>query len=98
MTDINKSNNLHGGQDSDGVSNKETLNFSLFRNLCSYNSKTVSFDELERLVRYDADVKDKSAASISMKNVVGKKEADDQVKQKLLPAVSVAVLFNGSGK
>ena len=72
--------------------------FNLFKNLCSYNSKQIAFDELERLVRYDADVKDKSAAYISMKNVVGKKEADDQVKQKLLPAVSVAVLFNGSGK
>lgn len=72
--------------------------FNEFKNLCSYNSKQIGFDEFERLVKHDADVKDKSEAYISMKNAVGKKEADDQVKQKLLPAVSVAVIFNGAGK
>lgn len=72
--------------------------FNLFKNLCSYNSKQIGFDELERLIKYDADVKDKSAAYLSMKKAVGKREADAQVKQKELPAVSVQVIFNGAGK
>lgn len=74
------------------------LNVSLFKNLCSSNNKAVGIDELERLVKFDADVLSKTEAYRKMYIAVGKKEADKQVKQKLLPACSVAVLFNGMGK
>ena len=96
MTEINNTPKVERSLNTEAIMSSPV--FNLFKNLCSYNSKQITFDELERLVRYDADVKDKSAAYLSMKKAVGKKEADDQVKQKLLPAVSVAVLFNGAGK
>ena len=74
------------------------LKVSLFKNLCSFNSKAVELSEIVRLVKYDNDVKKKSEAYVSMMKAVGKKEADDQVKQKQLPACSIAVLFNGVGR
>ena len=74
------------------------IKFSQFQNLCSYNSKAVGFNELVRLVKYDNDVKNKTDAYRQMLKAVGKKEADENVKKKLLPACSIAVLFNGAGK
>ena len=74
------------------------LNVSQFKNLCSYGSKSVNLEEIVRLIKYDNDVKNKSDTYQKMLKAVGKKEADDQVKQKMLPACSIGVLFNGTGK
>lgn len=58
---------------------------SLFKNLCSFNSKTVDLQEILRLVKYDSDVANKSEVYLKMMKAVGKKEADSQVKEKQLP-------------
>ncbi len=71
---------------------------SLFKNLCSSGSKAFGMQEIERLVQYDNDVRFKTEAYRSMLKAVGKKEADAQVKQKQMPACSIAVVFNGIGK
>lgn len=47
--------------------------FNLFKNLRSFNSKQIGFDELERLVKYDANVEDKSSAYLSMLKPSAKK-------------------------
>lgn len=76
-----------------------TIMVSLFKNLSSSASKAVDFDsEIERIVKHDADTKEKTEAYRQMKRAVGKKEADAQIKQKVMLACSIAVLFNGAGK
>ena len=81
-----------------GMSPMAAQKVSLFQNLHSFNSKAVCLSEIERLIKFDTDVKNKSEVYRKMLIAIGKKEADDQVKQKLLPACSVAVLFNGAGR
>lgn len=72
---------------------------SLFKCLNSSTSKAVDFDkEIERLVKYDNDVKDKTEAYQKVLHAVGKKEADERIKEKVMPACSIAVLFNGAGR
>lgn len=72
---------------------------SLFKNLSSSTSKAVEFDsEIVRIVKYDRDMDDKTKAYRQVKRAVGKKEADRQIKEKVMPACSIAVLYNGAGK
>ena len=76
---------------------KAPVLFNLFQSLCSFKSKQVNLDEIVRLVKYDTDVDTKTQAYRQVKKAVGKKTADEQVKQKTIPAFSVAVLFDGNG-
>lgn len=76
---------------------KAPILFNLFQSLCSFKSKQVNLDEIVRLVKYDTDVDTKTQAYRQVKKAVGKKTADEQVKQKTIPAFSVAVLFDGNG-
>jgi hypothetical protein len=71
---------------------------SLFQNLSSVTSKAITLEEVERLVRYDSHVATKTSDYRKMKDVLGKAKADEEVKEKLLPAISVAVLFDGNGR
>lgn len=91
-------NSPQGVQNENGVAITATPNVSLFKNLCSYTSKTIGFEEIVRLVKYDSDVKDKTEAYRKTLLAVGKKEADDRIKTKLVPACSIAVVFNGAGR
>ena len=72
--------------------------FSLFQSLNSVPSRAVGFDEVVRLIRYDSDVATKTESYRKMAAVLGKKKADEEVKQRVMPAVSVAVLFDGNGR
>lgn len=72
---------------------------SLFKCLNSSASKPVDFDEeIGRMVRHDSNVEDKTKAYRTVLHTVGKKEADEQIKEKVMPACSIAVLFNGAGR
>lgn len=93
---MKQKNNAHKGKQLESMLTE--IKVSQFQNLCSYNSKVVGFDELVRLVKYDSAVKNKTDAYRQMLKAVGKKEADEHVKKKVLPACSIAVLFNGAGR
>ena len=71
---------------------------SLFKNLQSPQSRDIRLEELVRLVMHDSDVAYKTETYRKMEYTLGKQKADSEVKQKLLPAVSVAVLFDGNGR
>ena len=71
---------------------------SLFQNLLSIVSVTAALDEVLRLIRYDSSVEGKTDSYRKMMAVLGKAKADEELKQKQLPAVSVAVLFDGNGR
>ena len=71
---------------------------SLLQNLQSIVSVPVGLDEVLRLIRYDSSVEGKTVSYRKMMAVLGKAKADEELKQKLLPAVSVAVLFDGNGR
>jgi len=71
---------------------------SLFQNLSSVTSKAIPLQELERLVRYDSHVEMRTRDYRKMRDALGKPKADEEVKEKLMPATSVAVLFDGNGR
>lgn len=77
---------------------KKRILFNLFQNLRAYNSSQVDLDEIVRLVKYDSSVSDKNETYLRIKKAVGKKTADEEVKTKQVPAFSVAVLFDGTGR
>ena len=69
---------------------------SLFQNLYSSQSISILLGKLERLVMHDNDVKEKTLLYLRIKEALGKAKADEDVKQKRMPAVSVT--FNGTGR
>ena len=71
---------------------------SQFQNLQSPQSRTVAFEEVVRLVMHDDHVKRMTEAYVKMHGVLGKAKADSEVKQRKMPAVSVAVTFDGIGR
>ena len=76
----------------------EDLRLSVFANLQSYNSKAVGMDEIVRMVRHDIIVKNKTLGYRSMAKTISEAEAKKNIKEKIVEAFSVAVLFNGMGK
>ena len=76
----------------------EDLKLSVFANLQSYNSKPVGMDEIVRMVRHDIIVKNKTAGYRAMAKTISEAEAKKNIKEKIVEAFSVAVLFNGTGK
>ena len=71
---------------------------SLFQNLSAVSSKAIGLEEVERLIRYDSHVEARTSDYQKMKDVLGKPKADEEVKEKRMPAISVAVLFDGNGR
>ena len=92
MTDNKITNYQLGLHETNGVAAMATPNVSLFKNLSSYTSKPVGFDEIVRMIKYDTDVKVKTESYRKTLQVIGKKEADDRIKSKMIPACSIAVL------
>ena len=70
----------------------QELKVSQFQNLQSVTSKATALNEVLRLIRYDSSVESKTVSYRKMMAVLGKAKADEELKQKQLPAVSVAVL------
>ena len=77
---------------------KERNRVSLFQCLRAYSSATVGMEEIVRLIRYDEAVKNKTEAYRRMAMAIGKKKADEEVKERMMPAFSVGVLFDGNGR
>ena len=75
-----------------------TQQFSLFQHLQSVASRAIPLEEMVRLIQYDGDVAAKTSDYRRMAVVLGKKKADEEVKERRMPAVSVAVLFDGNGR
>ena len=71
---------------------------SLFQCLTSVPSKAVGLEEVVRLIRHDSGVTGRTESYRQMARVLGKEKADEEVKRKLMPAVSVGVLFDGNGR
>ena len=71
---------------------------NLFQNLQSIVSVTIVMDEVVRLIMHDRDVATKTESYRKMMAILGKAKANEEVKQKLLPAISVAVMFDGNGR
>ena len=71
---------------------------SLFQNLIAVPNKAIDLEEVVRLIQYDLDVTEKTQAYRQMKRILGKPKADEEVKTQKMPAVSVAVLFDGVGR
>ena len=71
---------------------------SLFQCLTSVPSRAVGLEEVVRLIRYDSSVEGRTQSYRKMAAVLGKEKADEEVKRKLMPAVSVGVLFDGNGR
>ena len=76
----------------------EDLKLSVFANLQSYNSKAVGMEEIVRMVRHDIIVKNKTLGYRAMAKTISEAEAKKNIKEKIVEAFSVAVLFNGTGK
>lgn len=75
----------------------EELKVSLFANHHAYSSALVTLKEIVRLIRHDQNIAANTESYRKTKDVMGKKHADKNVKEKLLPAFSVAVTFHGLG-
>jgi len=71
---------------------------SLFQNLASVASKAVRLEEVTRLIQYDSSVASKTENYRKIASVLGKEKADEEVKRKVMPAVSIGVLFDGNGR
>ena len=71
---------------------------SLFQSLNSSPSRAVGMEEVERLIHYDNDVKQKTESYRQMASVLGKAKADEEVKRRVVPACSIGVLFDGNGR
>ena len=76
----------------------EEIKVSIFANLQSYTSKEICMDEVIRLIKHDAIVKQKTAVYRQMAHVLSREEANKNVKVKSMEACSVAVVFDGTGK
>ena len=74
------------------------IRVSLFKCLEAYESKPVGLDEIRRLIVYDADVKLKTGNYREIAHRVSRDKANSAIKQKMVPAFSVGVLFTGAGR
>ena len=74
------------------------LKVSIFANLQAYANKEVSMEEVIRMIKHDLYVSQKTAAYRQMASVISREEANKNVKVARMEAVSVGVVFNGTGK
>ncbi len=74
------------------------LRLSVFANLQAHASKEIGMDEVIRLIKHDLYVNQKTAAYRQMASIISREEANKSVKIARMEAVSVAVVFNGTGK
>ena len=79
------------------MQNLEDLKVSLFSNHLAYSNALVTLKEIVRLVRYDKNIAANTESYRKTMVVMGKKHADTNLKQKLMPVFGVAVTFHGIG-
>lgn len=74
------------------------LRVSIFKCLDSYESRAVSLDEVVWWIGCDNSVRQKQELYLNMVRTVSKQVAKKQVKEQMMPAFSVGVLFGGYGR
>ena len=77
--------------------NIQELKLSLFPNHHSYSSKLVPLSQIVNMIRYDQIIAANTESYRKTMAVMGKKHANTNIKEKLVPAFSVAVTFSGLG-
>ena len=74
------------------------LKFSLFGSLKGTESKAVSVDEIIRLIKHDDSVAQKTDLYRQMAQNVSRETAKKEIKEKVMPAFSVGVVFKSYGR
>ena len=77
---------------------KNNLKLSVFGTLQSYESKPLSLDTILWWIRQDKSVAEKTELYRNLARVVSPDEAKKKVKEAMMPAFSVAVLFKDRGR
>lgn len=78
--------------------NLKNIKLSIFKNLQSYESKPISLDTVLWWIKNDQSVKNKTELYRNLAKTISREEANKKVKDTIMPAFSVALLFNGNGK
>ena len=76
----------------------QDIKLSIFKDLQSYESKAVSLDTVLWWIKSDLSVQQKTELYRNLAKTITREEANKKVKDSIMPAFSVAVLFNGQGK
>ena len=79
------------------MTNIEELKVSLFANHHSYASSLVPLSQIVNMIRYDKIIAANTESYRKTMYAMGKKHANKNIKEKLVPAFSVAVTFRGLG-
>ncbi len=74
------------------------LKFSLFGSLKGTESKAVSVDEIIRLIKHDDSVAQKTDLYRQMAQNISRETAKKEIKEKVMPAFSVGVVFKSYGR
>ena len=77
--------------------NIQELKVSLFANHHAYASSLVPLSQIVNMIRYDKIIAANTESYRKTMYAMGKKHANTNIKQKLVPAFSVAVTFRGLG-
>ena len=78
--------------------NLKDIKLSIFKDLQSYESKAVGLDTVLWWIKSDQSVENKTALYRNLAKTITREEANKKVKNSIMPAFSVAVVFNGNGK
>ena len=76
----------------------DQIRVSIFKSLDSYESRAVSLEEVMWWIRHEQSVKQKQELYHHLVYAVSKQKAKEQVKEHMMPAFSVGVLFKGCGR
>ena len=76
----------------------KNIKLSIFKDLHSYESKAVSLDTALWWIKSDLSVQQKTELYRNLAKTITREEANKKVKNSIMPAFSVAVVFNGLGK
>ena len=74
------------------------IKLSIFKDLQSYESKAVGLDTVLWWIKSDLSVQQKTELYRNLAKTITREEANKKVKNSIMPAFSVAVVFNGLGK
>ena len=76
----------------------DQIRVSIFKSLDSYESRAVLLEEIMWWIRHEQSVKQKHELYHHLVYAVSKQKAKEQVKEHMMPAFSVGVLFKGCGR
>ena len=74
------------------------LKVSVFKDLQSYDSSPMRLEDVSWWIQHDESIRNKTELYRNLAKTITRDEANKKVKGSMMPAFSVAVLFNGQGK